>query len=150
MKDIYTQFNEVLAEVDAAGKRKQFDERATSLTSVEAKINCAKFVLGVKAVKESTARPYVPKKNGSTELITESAEQLTETAVVTKKEALIAGLVAKQNMTLNESRNFLNLKPVVPSGLTKFQECEYRSYRKSGLSEKDALIAAKRPLRVAR
>jgi hypothetical protein len=148
MKDIYTQFNEVLAEVDAAGKRKQFDERATSLTSVEAKINCAKFVLGVKAVKESTVRAHVPKKNGSGEVFTESAGQITE--IDSRKEILVSGLVKSQGMAESEARSFLNLAPKSQPGLTRLQEIEFRSYRKSGLSESDALIACKVPLRVAR
>jgi hypothetical protein len=161
MVSIEVKFNQALAAITKAGLTEKFNKQFSNIkeSSIETKLNCALEVLKACGIIESInesgwALTFVPKariakKNGSS-FSESSAEQLTETAVVTKKEALINGLVRNQNMQVQEARSFLNLKPVVPAGLTKFQECEYRSYRKSGLSEADALIACKVPLRVAR
>src|ERR1700757_3758482 len=57
MKSTEIKFNEALAAIDKAGKRKQFDEKAKNCTTIEAKLNCAEAVLkdvGIVRTKEST------------------------------------------------------------------------------------------------
>jgi hypothetical protein len=144
-RGVYTVFQEVLAEVDAAGKRQQFDERAKNLTSVEAKINCAKFVLGVKPVSES--RRHIPKKNGAT--VNESQITEAERKVVSKKEKLVESVMATCNLTEASAREFLGLKRKDPEGLTHRQATEYHIARKCGMSESDSLVLAKMPLKEA-
>jgi len=139
MKDIYTQYNVVLAEVDEAGKRQQFDERSAHLTSVEAKLNCARFVLGVKAVKESTAR--ITKKNGGAEWFTESAgsQNLSEAKQLREK----SDEVLYKGMGLNEAdkRKLKNLPPVGVT-LTSTQLREFRHLRSYRINEVDAVRLA--------
>jgi hypothetical protein len=135
MKDIYTQFNEALAEVDKAGKRKQFDERSAHLTSVEAKINCAKFVLGV---KEST--PRIPKNNGRySEEFTESAGNRAKAEQI--KEHSDALMYKAMGVSEADQRRLRNLPPVGTNLNTK-QLREFRFLRGCRIDEADAVRLA--------
>src|SRR5581483_1741263 len=59
MKSTETKFNEALAAIDKAGKRKTYDEKAKSCTTIEAKLNAAEAVLkDVGVVREAA-----PNKN---------------------------------------------------------------------------------------
>jgi hypothetical protein len=135
MQDIYTQFNEALAEVDKAGKRKQFDERAKTLTSVESKLNCAKFVLGV---KEST--PRIPKNNGrSSEELTESAGNRAKAEQI--KEQSDTLMYRALGISEADQRRLRNLPPVGTNLNTK-QLREFRFLRGCRIDEADAVRLA--------
>ena len=86
MIDIYAKYNQSLGALDQAGKRERFEEKAKSLTSIEAKLNLAESLLGVK----ESAR-YIAKKNGAGhnghEEIRESAERITEVKARQRREA---------------------------------------------------------------
>lgn len=134
MKDVYTQFNEALAEVDKAGKRKQFDERAKTLTSVESKLNCAKFVLGV---KESTP---IKKNNGrSSEEFTESAGNRTKAEQF--REQSDALMYKALGVSEADQRRLRNLPPV-GTNLNSKQLREFRFLRGCRIDEADAVRLA--------
>jgi hypothetical protein len=156
MKDVYTVFSEKLAEVDAAGKREQFNERAANLTSVEAKINCANFLLGT-TVKESKGR--APKNNGRSENFVENnpfnegrskggtaSTSVREDKLTKSKERLCESLIAK-GTDPREARAFVGLKEPLPEGLNERQLAEYTFARRCGISESDSMTLAKMPLR---
>src|SRR5690349_14250759 len=63
MKSVEIKFNEALAAIDKAGRRKAFDEKVKGCTTIESKLNAAEAVLqdvGVVRAKES-----VKKNNGA-------------------------------------------------------------------------------------
>jgi hypothetical protein len=144
MKDVYTVFAEKCAALNAAGKRKQFDERAKNLTSVEAKINCADFVLGT-VVKES--KPPVTKHNGRThnggELFTESAGNFTETSEAEQLSAKSDAILAEaMGISKEDQRRLKGLPPATDKPLTPGQLREYRFARSIRINEADALRLA--------
>jgi hypothetical protein len=143
MKDVYTVFAEKCAALNAAGKRKQFDERAKNLTSVEAKINCADFVLGT-VVKES--KPPVTKHNGRThnggEVFSES-DTFTETGEANEWCAKSDAILAKaMGISEADQRRLKGLPPASDKPLTPGQLREYRFARSIRINEADALRLA--------
>jgi hypothetical protein len=111
--------------------------------------------------KEAGAAP-INKKNGAVEnfiennpfnegrrsggtTVTESAAQVSK--VHDKKEKLVASVMKSSNLTEAGARAFLGLPVKLPEGLTRLQQAEYVAARRCGLSEADALVLAKLPLK---
>jgi hypothetical protein len=69
--------------------------------------------------------------------------------LVAKKEKLVERMVAK-GMDPREARGIVGLKEALPEGLDARQSSEYTFARRCGISEADALVLAKMPLRTKR
>jgi hypothetical protein len=170
MISIESKFNQAVASLNKAGLYEKFNKQFTNIkeSSIEVKLNCALEVLKAAGIIESInesgwALTFAPKakirkNNGAS--FTESAGQITETAVVTKKEALVESVMRSDNqgainpligkMTEAGARAFMGLAPKTPEGLKGYQLAEYRHFRKCGINESDALKMAKQPLRAPR
>lgn len=73
MKSIELKFNEALAAIDKAGKRKTFDEKAKHCTTIEAKFNAAEAVLkSAGIVREQEPSKPADKKTKVQENVQES------------------------------------------------------------------------------
>jgi hypothetical protein len=160
MLSIQSKFNEVVASLTKAKLLETFNKKFTDRTKcpIEVQLNAGLEVLKAAGIVESInesgwALTFAPKtkirKNNGADF-TESAEQIKEIAVVTKKEALVESVRKRHNMTENEARGVMGLKPKAPADLKPFQVTEYRHFLKMGLNESDAHRCAKLPLRTPR
>jgi hypothetical protein len=159
MKSVETKFNEVVASLTKANLYEAFLKKFTdrSKCPIEVQLNAGLALLKERGIVESITesgwgltfapKPRIAKKNGAGGTITESDTRLTE--VNAKKEKLVESVMRTSNLTEASARQFLGLKARAPEGLTHRQETEYHIARKCGLSESDALVLAKMPLKEA-
>ena len=159
MKSIEIKFNEALAAIDKAGKRKTFDEKAKACTTIESKLNAAEAVLqdvGVVRAKES--RP-IKKNNGADDNFAEgnpfrpveefrenfSAGYVKEANKVCPKgdKIMIDHMLKRGEITEAQHRKLLGLKPVEYDQLNEVQRKEFDFACMCGISESDAFKLAR-------
>lgn len=162
MKSTEIKFNEALAALDKAGKRKQFDEKVKGCTTIESKLNAAEVVLkdvGIVRTKESTP-PRLHNGTGdnfvegnplrSVEEFRESANSFSPgytkeaTDPFAKGDKVMAdGLLKLGKITESEHRKLTGAKPQGYNQLTEQQQKDFDFARLIGISEADAFRVAK-------
>lgn len=161
MKSVEIKFNEALAAVDKAGKRKQFDEKLQTGMTIETKLNVAEAVLkGAGIVRES--RP-VRKNNGAGDNYVEgnplglTAEEFRESSnnfspgyikettnpCAKGDKIMFDGWLKAGKITEADYRKLTGQKPAEYDRLTEQQRKEFDSARTLGISEADAFKLAK-------
>lgn len=141
MKDVYTLFNEALAELrKSPAKEKLFRSRAPlGVKTPEALLNCANDVLAGR-ITESTP---ITKHNGrgDNELFIESApEDMTEVAA---KNKVAIGSYTCMGISEAHARKILNLAPAEIEALGRHAVADYLSNVRCGINEADATRLAK-------
>jgi hypothetical protein len=151
-------FNEALAAIDKAGKRKQFDEKAKACTTIESKLNAAEAVLkDVGIVRES--KP-IKKHNGVADNFSEnnplrpveefrensfSPGYIKETTDRCAKgdKVLFDGLLKLGKITEAEHAKLTGAKPKGYDQLTEQQRKDFDFARAVGLTEAQAFEMTK-------
>jgi len=154
MKDIYTLFNEALAELrKSPAKEKKFRSLVPlgAKTSVEVQLNCANEVLAGK-VTESTP---ITKHNGAVESFVEGSplnegrsQVITETNtrkdIFAKGDAImIEADFQRGKITAEQKRVLLGGKPAEYTNLSERQKKEFDGARLLNISEADSMVLAK-------
>jgi hypothetical protein len=160
MKSVEIKFNEALAAIDKAGKRKQFDEKAKTCTTIEGKLNAAEAVLkDAGVVRES--RP-VRKNNGAGDNYSEGnpfrpAEEFRESSnnfspgymkenanpCAKGDKVMFDWMLKVGKITEADYRKLTGQKPAEYDRLTEQQRKEFDFARAVGISEADCLKLAK-------
>jgi hypothetical protein len=160
MLSIQNKFSEALSSLTKANLLHTFNKNIPDRTkcAIETQLNCALEILKAAGIVESiteagawgltfTPKTKIRKNNGADNNFTESAEQITETALVGRKEKLVESMKRNHGWNESDARSTMGLGPKAPDGLKGYQLAEYRHFRKSGLSEADSLRCATLPLR---
>ena len=161
MKSVETKFNEALAAIDKAGKRKVFNEKVQAGMTIETKLNLAEDILkdvGVLRAKESAP---IRKHNGVADNLTEgnplrleewresvnnfSAGYIKETTDPCAKgdKVMFDGLLKLGKITEAEHAKLTGKKPAGYEQLTEMQRRQFDCYRQICLSEAECFALVK-------
>jgi hypothetical protein len=145
MKDVYTLFNETLAEIrKSPAKEKKFRSLVPlgAKVPVEVQLNCAKEVL---AGKVEEAQRTTTKHNGEADNATEFQESADSFSEATDpREKQVAGYMAACAITEAEARSVLRLAPKEIVELGRQAVVDYEFGKACNLSEAQAIESAKR------
>jgi hypothetical protein len=156
MKDVYTLFNEALAELrKSPAKEKKFRSLVPlgAKVAVEVQLNCANEILAGKVTESTTP---ITKHNGASENFTEGSplnegrsQIITETSntrkdIFAKGDAIMIEAEFKRGkITAEQRRVALGGKPAEYANLTERQKKEFDGARMLNFNESDSLVLAR-------